>query len=233
MCFGVDNNMGMSQQFTGTAIWKYLAFRLAIRPAPKALVAIYLSLRWRSRVSFSADITYPFRLRLGRGVRIGRCKIYCAGNITLGDQAYIHDGVLLDAAGGHIALGHRVAINPYCALSGAGGLTIGNDTGVATLTVIIASNHGIDNLEMPMMQQPLKCVGITIKENVWIGANCVILDGVTIGPGAVVAAGAVVSRNVEEEDIVAGVPARVIKNRRKDSEEQSITHTSTPRSSLL
>ena len=208
-------------------VWKFIAFRFAIRPAPKALIAIYLSLRWRSRISLSADITYPFRLRLGRGVRVGRCKIYCAGDIVLGDQVYIHDGAILDASGGRIVLGERVAINSYCALWGAGGLEIGRDTGVAIHTVMIASNHGIDDLEIPMMQQPLRKLGISIAENVWIGAHCVILDGVTISEGAVVAAGAVVSHNIGREDVVAGVPARVLKNRRQKSIQPTSASTST------
>ena len=196
--------------------WKCFRFR----PAPKALVALYLSIRWKSWVSLSANITYPSQLRLGRGVRVGRCKIHCSGDITLGDHVYIDDGVIIDASGGEIIIGDRVAINSYCALWGAGGLKIGQDTGIAIHTVMIASNHGIDDLTIPMMQQPLRKIGISVGENVWIGANCVILDGVTIGTGAVVAAGAVVSRNVERETVVGGVPARVIKNRRQESERR-------------
>jgi carbonic anhydrase/acetyltransferase-like protein (isoleucine patch superfamily) len=186
------------------------------RPAPKAFVAIYLSLRWRSYVSLTADITYPFSLRLGRGVRIGQCRIRCKGRIELGDQVCVHDNAILDAKGGEIVLGNRVLVNSYCVLSGVGGLKIGQDTAIAFHTVIVAFNHGIDNLDVPIMYQPLQKIGISIGENTWIGANCVILDGVTIGTGAVIAAGSVVSRDVASEDVVGGVPARVIKNRRQE-----------------
>lgn len=205
--------------------WKCLKFR----PAPKAVVALYLSLRWGARVSLSADITYPFRLRLGRGVRLGRCRIHCAGDVMLEDHVRIHDGVILDASGAGIVLGKEVTINPYCALWGIGGIRVGRHTGVGMHTTIVAFNHGTDDLEVPMMRQPMRGVGISIAENVWIGARCVILDGVTIAEGAVVAAGAVVTRDVGREDVVAGVPARVIKNRRREAARRAAASAASSR----
>lgn len=88
-------------------------------------------------------------------------------------------------------------------------------------TTIVTFNHGMDDLNVPMMRQPMRGAGISVGENVWIGARCVILDGVIldgviIGEGAVVAA-AMVSRAVGREDVVAGVPVRVIKNRRREA----------------
>ncbi len=197
--------------------WANARKLLTYRPAPRALVALTLSLRWRALVSPAADITYPFRLRLGRGVRLGRCRIHCSGPVTLGDGVFIHDGVILNASGGEIVVGERVEINPYCVLYGTGGLRIGRDTGIAAHTVIVPSNHGFDDLEVPMMRQPMRKAGISVAENVWIGAGCVILDGVSVGEGAVVGAGAVVTRDVGREDVVGGVPARVIKNRRREA----------------
>ena len=137
--------------------------------------------------------------------------------MTLGDRAFLHDGVILNASHGEIVIGDRVEVNPYCVLYGMGGLRIGRDTGIAAHTVMVPSNHGIDDLEVPMMRQPIRKAGIVVAENVWIGAGCVILDGVSVSEGAVVAAGAVVTRDVGREDVVGGVPARVIKNRRRDA----------------
>ncbi len=134
----------------------------------------------------------------------------------LGDGLRIHDGVILDSSGAEIVLGEEVTINPYCALRRIGGIRIGRDTGAGMHTTIVTFNHGIDDLNVPMMRQPMRGAGISVGENVWIGARCVILDGVIIGDGAVVAA-AMVSRAVGREDVVAGVPARVIKNRRREA----------------
>ena len=197
--------------------WANARKLLLYRPAPRALISVYLSLRWGALVSLSADITYPFRLRLGRGVRLGRCRIHCSGPVTLGERVFIHDGVILNASGGEIVIGERVEINPYCVLYGMGGLRIGRDTGIAAHTVMVTANHGIADLDVPMMRQPSRKRGVSVAENVWIGAGCVILDGVSVGAGAVVAAGAVVSRDVGREDVVGGVPARVIKNRRREA----------------
>jgi len=104
---------------------------------------------------------------------------------------------MLVAHGGKIVLGKEVSVNPFCLLHGNGGLTIGDNTRIASNTVIVAANHIFDDPEQPIHQQGLRCEGIDIGSDVWIGAGCRILDGVKIGDGAVVAAGAVVTRSVD------------------------------------
>lgn len=188
--------------------------RIVCRLAPQPLIALYLSLRWKAYVSTQARISSPERLRLGDGAYLGKCTIVCTGDIVLGKGAYIHDGVILDATGGTIRIGDRTVINPYCVLYGAGGLDVGQDVGIATHTVMIPANHGYTDMQIPIMKQPINKKGIRIADNVWIAAHCVILDGVQIGEGAIIAAGAVVTRDVAPEVIVAGVPARVLKHRR-------------------
>ncbi len=197
-----------------TSYLKKVFYRLYQKPAPRVLIAVYLSLRWKALVSPRADIRFPFMLKIGKHSRIGDCKIICNGEIILGNHVNILDGAILNASEGTIIIGDETTINPYCVLYGAGGLTIGKNVGIATHTVIIPSNHGYQNLDVPMMKQPIVKTGIHIVDNVWIGAHCVILDGVTISAGAIVAAGAVVSHNVAGDDIVAGVPAKVVGNRR-------------------
>lgn len=193
---------------------KKIYYKLLQKPAPRVLISIYLSLRWRARVSLKADIRYPFMLKIGKHGRIENCKIVCSGKIVLGKFVQILDGAILDASMGNIIIGDETTINPYCVLYGAGGLTIGKNVGVATHTVIIPSNHGYLDLDTPMMKQPIEKKGIHIEDNVWIGSHSVILDGVTIASGAIVAAGAVVNRKVAREDIVAGIPAKTVNNRR-------------------
>lgn len=94
-----------------------------------------------------------------------------------------------------------------------GGVTIGDRVLIGYRTQILSSNHNI-----PMLPEHIFYAGhihkeVIIEEDVWIGANCIILPGVTIGKGAVVAAGSVVTKDVPSNTIVGGVPARIIKNR--------------------
>ncbi|EIJ1651687.1 hypothetical protein LH909_004307 [Escherichia coli] len=84
---------------------------------------------------------------------------------------------------------------------------------IAAYSCFYSFNHGVVLNTIPMKNQPLEKKGIKIKNDVWIGAHSVILDGVTINDGAVVAAGAVVTKDVPENAIVAGVPAKILKYR--------------------
>jgi acetyltransferase-like isoleucine patch superfamily enzyme len=107
----------------------------------------------------------------------------------------------------YVSFGSRVDIGENVVIRGGGGVVIGNDVMIAAGTMITSQGHPISpprwgrNISSP----------ISIGNEVWIGANAVILPGVTIGDGAIVAAGAVVSRDVPSYTVVAGVPARVIR----------------------
>jgi acetyltransferase-like isoleucine patch superfamily enzyme len=96
---------------------------------------------------------------------------------------------------------------------GHGGITIGNHVRIATHVVIVASNHIFDEPGMLIASQGVTAKGIAIDDDVWIGANAFILDGVHISSGAVIAAGAVVTKDVPSNAVVAGVPARILRFR--------------------
>lgn len=104
-------------------------------------------------------------------------------------------------------IGKNVFINSGCRFQDWGGITIGDGTLIGHSVVIATINHGLtpekrhDNIPAP----------VTIGKNVWIGSNSTILPGVTIGDNAVVAAGAVVTKDVDASTVVGGVPSRVIK----------------------
>jgi acetyltransferase-like isoleucine patch superfamily enzyme len=100
-------------------------------------------------------------------------------------------------------------------LYGHGGLRIGNFVRIATHCVLVPANHGFDRLDVPIARQPVQALGITIEDDVWIGANSVVLDGVTIGRGAIIGAGTVVTKDVRPYAICVGNPARVIGDRRE------------------
>ena len=109
--------------------------------------------------------------------------------------------------GRHIQLGENVFINHGCSFLDLGGITIEDDVLIGPKVNLITENHPID----PRKRKNLDLKSIVIKKNVWIGANATILPGVTIGENSIVAAGAVVNKDVPSNVIVGGVPAKTIK----------------------
>ena len=109
--------------------------------------------------------------------------------------------------GQNISLGKNVFINSGCCFQDQGGIEIGNNVLIGQQVVLATLNHDLQPDKRANMQpSPIK-----IGNDVWIGAHATILPGVTIGDGAVIAAGAVVTKDVPKNTVVAGVPAKVIK----------------------
>lgn len=162
------------------------------------------------------------RVTFGRGTVVrGRLTIVFGdtlpGELTLGDSCVVDGDLTLSPRGGSISIGPRCFLGKQSVLQAYRGsfITLGSDVMVAHGVTIVASNHGTD-LGQPMNLQPENGRGIVIEGDVWIAAGAVILDGVTLGQGAIVAAGAVVHRNVAPYSIVAGVPARQVGTRKPD-----------------
>ena len=109
--------------------------------------------------------------------------------------------------GRFIRLGKNVFINHACSFLDIGGITIEDDVQIGPHVNLTSENHPLD----PTDRKTLLLQPIVIKRNAWIGAGATILPGVTIGENAIVAAGAVVSRDVPPNTVVAGVPANVVK----------------------
>lgn len=129
------------------------------------------------------------------------------------DGVNIFADVFLEGIEG-LRVGRSVSFNRGCNFSCAGGLTIGDYVSIGHGTSIVTANHGFADPEVPIQLQPINPAPVTIASNVWIGAKVTILAGVSIPSGTVIAAGAVVTRSIEQPDmIVAGVPARPIKSR--------------------
>ena len=160
-------------------------------------------------------------LKLGRGVQFDpRAFPARGGPISLGDSTIVRAGAMLLPGGGSIHVGAHVTVNQYVVLYGEGGIRIGDDVMIASHTALFAGNHHFDRIDIPMRLQGTSSRGsITIEDDVWVGSHCVILDGVTIGTGSVIAAGAVVSKDVEPYSIIAGVPGKCVGNRRDSLSE--------------
>jgi len=135
------------------------------------------------------------------------------GSITVGKNCIIRRGAMLLTYGGNIALGDYCGVNIYSILYGHGGLVIGDYVQIAAHSVVIPANHGFSSLDIPIWKQPLSKKGIQIENDVWVGANVTILDGVKIGRGAVIGAGSVVTKSIMSFAVVTGNPAEVIKIR--------------------
>jgi len=110
--------------------------------------------------------------------------------------------------GRFIKIGNNVFINHACSFLDMGGITIEDQVLIGPRVNLVTENHPLD----PADRSALITRGILIKRNAWIGAGATILPGVTIGENAVVAGGAVVSKDVPDNVIVGGVPAKIIKS---------------------
>lgn len=110
--------------------------------------------------------------------------------------------------GKNIHLGENVFINAGCKFQDQGGIYIGDNVLIGHNVVLATLNHD----ENPERRGNLIPGAINIGDNVWIGSNATILAGVSIGDGAIIAAGAVVTKDVDENTIVAGVPAKYIRD---------------------
>ena len=111
---------------------------------------------------------------------------------------------------GDVHLGDRVSMAAYVHIWGEGRVTIGNGVMIGSHTAIVSNTHDVSAAAMWKTQ---KLAPILIEDNVWIGAHCVILPGVTVGTGSVVGAGSVVTRDLPPGCVVTGVPAVVRRTR--------------------
>jgi acetyltransferase-like isoleucine patch superfamily enzyme len=128
--------------------------------------------------------------------------------LALGDRTYIAAGAYLT---GTLRTGRDCSMNAYTVIRGD--VRIGDAVRIGAHTSLIGFNHTMASLEVEFFRQPLESRGIRIGNDVWIGSHVVILDGIEVGDHAVVAAGAVVTKNVPAGAIVGGNPARVIRSR--------------------
>lgn len=147
--------------------------------------------------------------RFSTGLTLSGC-----GNMSIGNNVRLGKGSFITAGNGILVMGEEVAISPACHIGADDGkIEIGKHVAIGPGTVIRAANHRFSRQDMPIMRQGHQPGTVIIEDDVWIGANCVITPDVRIGRGAVVGAGAVVTRNVAPFTIAGGVPAREIGRR--------------------
>lgn len=128
---------------------------------------------------------------------------------SLGERSVIESFSCINNAVGDVIIGNNTRVGLHNTIIGP--VTIGSHVNLAQGITVTALNHNFSVSTQPIDQQGVSTNPITIEDDVWIGANAVILPGVTIGTHCVVAAGAVVKKDVPSHSLVAGVPAKVIK----------------------
>jgi acetyltransferase-like isoleucine patch superfamily enzyme len=150
--------------------------------------------------------------------------IICGDNVTIGSFAIIKPSSYY---GNRIGIGLRIGnnsnIGPYCYVGCSGRVVIGDNVLMGQRVNLAAENHVFEDVARPIREQGVHLESIVIEDDCWIGGSSVILAGVTIGKGSVVAAGAVVTHDVPPYTVVGGVPARVIKYRLPQSQDDEHT----------
>lgn len=172
-----------------------------------------------------AAIESGVRLRFARNIRLGR-NVYldqgvylhaCPHGITIGDNTLIMHGAILHVYNfrnlphAFIHIGRDCLISELNVLRGQGGITIGNRVYTGPLVQMLAVNHVFTNPARPIVEQGITAKGIVVEDDAWLGGGVILTDGVRVGRGAVVAAGAVVTRDIPPHTVAGGVPARVIR----------------------
>ena len=173
--------------------------------------------------SRGSKIQYGHKIKVGSGFNLMEYSILNAlsyngveigNNFTLGKYAIIEcTGVLRDV-GNSLKIGNNVGINHYCFIGVRGNITIGDNVIFGPRVSIFSENHNFERLDIPIKKQGVTKENTIIGNDVWVGANVSIMPGVKIGNGCVIAAGSVVTKNIPDFSVVAGVPAKIIKNRK-------------------
>jgi acetyltransferase-like isoleucine patch superfamily enzyme len=155
-------------------------------------------------------------MQIGPGTLLPRIHVTWPHQVSLGANCHLehdiyfkYDGIY--APGPSIAIADRVFIGFGCEFNVRKRITLGADCLIGSGCKFVDHDHGTARGDVPMSAQPSGAEAeIVLEEDVWLGANVVVLKGVRVGRGAIVAAGAVVTKDVGEFEIWAGVPARKI-----------------------
>ena len=161
-------------------------------------------------ITIGKNVCFNGKISLGKNISaMDNSKIL--GNVTISNNVFIHQNVLIRSFGYCIKIGDNTTINKNtCILSQC---SIGKNCSIAPNVVIVGANHNFADTTNTIKSQGVSSKGIIIEDDVWIAANATILDGVKIGKGAIIAAGAVVCKDIPAYTIAGGVPAKVIKQR--------------------
>jgi acetyltransferase-like isoleucine patch superfamily enzyme len=174
-------------------------------------------------VVFGANMTlrHAYKIKIGNNTIIDdNVMIDAKGSdnrgITIGDDCFIGRNSILSCKDGDIELGDRANVGFNCNIMSTSLVRVGRDNLISAYTYLVGGgNYDLDSVDIPINKslRAERNRGIRLGDNVWIGAHSVVLDGVSIGEGAAIAAGAIVAKDMPAWSIAAGVPAAVVKQR--------------------
>lgn len=175
--------------------WKY---------ARMALTQLRLKLRHRSRLQTDGlcFIAPDVRLEIGRGA-----------TVRLGRWCWIGHGTKIRSHEGSVEIGAKTVLGQDCTISSFQHVSIGRECVVADRVMLIDFDHGVVEVERPIRLQGIYKRDVRVGHNAWIGYGACFLRGVTVGDNCVVGTNSVVTRDVPDNAVVAGAPARVLRMR--------------------
>lgn len=170
--------------------------RLIIRQfLPTFLINIFMMLKYKCLISLNSEIQFADELYIGKNTKISsfvRIKLK-KGRIKIGRNCTINSFCFIDTDEKDVIIGDDVLLGPFVGIHG--------------------SNYNYEDKFKRIVEQGTTSKGIRIEDDVWIGSHATILDGVTVGKGAVIGAGAVVTKDIPPYSVAIGMPAKVIKER--------------------
>jgi acetyltransferase-like isoleucine patch superfamily enzyme len=172
-------------------------------------------------VAFGAHVVlrHPHKISIGDNVVVDDlCCLDAKGTtnrgIVLKNGVFLGRNTILSCKNGNIELDEEANIGFNVEVFSAADVRIGRKVLVAAYTYLVGGDHLYDRVDLPVLEQGRTARGIDVGDHVWLGAHVVVADGVRIGRDAVIGAGAVVTSDVPEFHVAAGVPARVLRDRR-------------------
>jgi len=177
-------------------------------------------------VTFGANVVlrHPHKIAIGDNVVIDdHCCLDAKGTtnegIRIGTGVFVGRNTILSCKNGDIVIDDHANVGFNVEVFSAGRVRIGKDVLIAAYTYLVGGDHLFDRVDIPVLHQGRTAQGIEVDDNVWLGAHVVVSDGSRVGRDAIIGAGAVVRGEIPPFAIAAGVPARVIRDRRAPTTE--------------
>jgi acetyltransferase-like isoleucine patch superfamily enzyme len=172
-------------------------------------------------VVFGVNVTlrHPHKIAIGDNVVIDDgCCLDAKGTdnkgITIGNGVFVGRNTILSCKNGDIVIDDQANIGFNCEIFSASRVRVGKSVLMAAYTYLVGGDHLYDRVDIPVLEQGRTARGIEVDDNVWLGTHVVVTDGSRVGRDAIVGAGAVVVGEIPEFSIVAGIPAKVMRDRR-------------------
>jgi acetyltransferase-like isoleucine patch superfamily enzyme len=167
-------------------------------------------------------LRHPAKIRIGDGTVIDDHVVLDAKGtsnrgITIGQGVFLGRNTILSCKDGDIELGDHVNIGFNSEIFSGSRVTVGTHGLFAAYTYLVGGGHEFGHVDVPVIEQERVSQGIAVAENVWLGTGVKVLDGVSIGRNVVVGAGALVTKDLPEGVVAAGMPARVVRRRHAEA----------------